>query len=38
VEWDPQQKPLDASAVDKSLPNSVDERIKQKWLSKQDSD
>lgn len=38
VQWDPEQKPLDASAVDKSLPNSVDDRIKQKWLSKKDTE
>jgi ferredoxin len=38
VSWDPEQKPLDASAVDKSLPNSVDDRIKNKWLSKKDTD
>lgn len=38
ISWDPEQKPLDASAVDRALPNKVDERIRQKWLSGKDTD
>lgn len=38
VSWDPEQKPLDANAVDRALPNKVDERITNKWLASKDTD
>lgn len=38
VSWDPEQKPLDAKAVDRALPNKVDERVRDKWLSGKDTD
>jgi ferredoxin len=38
LSWDPDQKPLDAHAVDKALPNKADERIRSKWLGAADTD
>jgi ferredoxin len=38
ISWDPDQKPLDERVVDRALPNKVDERIKQRWLSAADTD
>lgn len=38
VSWDPEQKPLDVNAVDRALPNKVDERITNKWLASKDTD
>ena len=38
MSWDPDQKPLDAKAVDRALPNKVDERVREKWLSGKDTD
>lgn len=37
ISWDPDQKPLDERAVDRSLPSRADERLKRKWLSEDDS-
>jgi len=37
VSWEPDQGPLDASAVDKSLPSRADESLRRRWLSQDDS-
>lgn len=37
ISWDPDQKPLDERAVDRSLPSRADERLKRKWLSEDDT-
>jgi ferredoxin len=31
--WDPDQRPLDENAVDKSLPSAAAERLKRRWLA-----
>ena len=38
ISWDKDQTPLNPNAVDKSLPNQVDERIKNRWLQANDTD
>jgi len=38
ISWDKDQIPLNLNAVDKSLPNQVDERIKKRWLQAKDTD
>lgn len=38
ISWDKDQTPLNPDAVDKSLPNQVDERIKNRWLQSKDTD
>jgi ferredoxin len=38
ISWDKDQTPLNPNAVDKSLPNQVDERIKNRWLQSKDTD
>jgi uncharacterized 2Fe-2S/4Fe-4S cluster protein (DUF4445 family) len=38
ISWDKDQKPLNPNAVDKSLPNQVDERVKNRWLQAKDTD
>ena len=36
VSWDPDQKPLDERAVDRSLPSAANERLRKRWLSEDD--
>ena len=38
ISWDKDQTTLNPNAVDKSLPNQVDERIKNRWLQANDTD
>ena len=38
VSWDPDQKPLDERAADRSLPAAVNERLQRRWLSAADTD
>ena len=38
ISCDKDQTPLNPNAVDKSLPNQVDERIKNRWLQANDTD
>ena len=38
ISWDKDQTPLNPNAVDKSLSNQVDERIKNRWLQANDTD
>jgi hypothetical protein len=33
VSWDPDQRPLDEKAVDKSLPSAAAERLKRRWMA-----
>lgn len=37
VTWDPDQKPLDERATDRSLPAAVNERLQRRWLSSEDT-
>jgi ferredoxin len=37
VSWDPDQRPLDERAVDRSLPSAVNERLQKRWLSAEDT-
>lgn len=37
ISWDPEQKPLDDRAVDRSLPSRADERLKRRWLDADDT-
>ncbi len=37
VTWDPDQKPLDERAVDRSLPSAAAERLKRRWLESDDT-
>lgn len=37
LSWDPDQKPLDEKWVDRALPSTADERLKRRWLDKNDT-
>lgn len=37
ITWDPDQKPLDERAVDRSLPSAAAERLKRRWLESDDT-
>ena len=37
VTWDPDQRPLDERATDRSLPAAVNERLQRRWLSSEDT-
>lgn len=38
ITWDPDQKALQASAVNRALPDKAEERVRNKWLSGKDTD
>lgn len=37
ITWDPDQRPLDDRAVDRSLPTAANERLAKRWLSQDDT-
>lgn len=38
VSWDPDQTALDDRVIDRSLPTAVNERLRRRWLSTEDTD
>ena len=38
ISWDPDQTALDERAIDRSLPTAVNERLRRRWLSAEDTD